>query len=92
MIKKPVHPGSILQLDVLDPLGLSVSEAAERLGLSRVTLSRVLNGRAGVSPNLALRLEKAGAGTADTWVRLQADYDLWHARQNAVDDVQPLAA
>lgn len=92
MIKHPVHPGVILQEDVLSPLDLGVSAAAERLGVSRVALSRVLNGHAGISAQLALRLEKAGAGQADTWVKLQADYDLWVARKSSVKNVQPLAA
>jgi antitoxin HigA-1 len=92
MIKNPVHPGTILQEDVLTPLGMSVSAAADRLGVSRVALSRVLNGRSAISAQLALRLEKAGAGQAETWVRLQASYDLWEARKSSVTNVQQLAA
>ena len=63
-MKNPVHPGEILREDVLAELGLSVAETASRLGVSRVTLSRVLHGHARVSPNLAVRLEGAGVGTA----------------------------
>lgn len=64
MMKNPVHPGEILREDVLAEIGLSVSEAASRLGISRVTLSRVLHGHARISSNLAVRLEEAGVGTA----------------------------
>ena len=63
-MKNPVHPGEVLREDVLADLGLGVREAASRLGVSRVTLSRVLHGHARVSPNLAVRLEQAGVGTA----------------------------
>ena len=64
MMKNPVHPGEILREDVLADLGLSVGEAASRLGISRVALSRVLHGHARISPNLAVRLEEAGVSTA----------------------------
>lgn len=90
MIRKPVHPGRILQEDVLTPLGLGVSVAADRLGVSRAAFSRVLTGRSGISARLALRLEKAGAGQAETWVRLQASYDVWEARNMPVEDVRRL--
>lgn len=70
--KNPVHPGEILREDVLAELGLSVTEAAARLGISRVTLSRVLHGHTGVSANLAVRLEEAGVGTARAWLAMQA--------------------
>jgi addiction module HigA family antidote len=67
-MKTPVHPGEILREDVLADLGLGVGEAASRLGISRVALSRVLHGHARVSPNLAVRLEEAGVGTARAWL------------------------
>jgi antitoxin HigA-1 len=76
MMKNPPHPGSIIGEDVLGELGLTVSEAASRLGVARVTLSRVINGHAGVSPNLAVRLELAGVGTARAWLAMQSAYDL----------------
>lgn len=76
MMKNPVHPGEILRDDVLAEFGLSVSEAASRLGISRVTLSRVLHGHARISPNLAVRLEGAGVGTARAWLAMQAAHDL----------------
>jgi addiction module HigA family antidote len=73
------HPGELLRDDVLEPLDLTVTEAAERLSMSRVALSRVLNGRAGISPDLAIRLEQAGVSTARFWISLQANYDLARA-------------
>ncbi len=76
VMKTPVHPGEILREDVLADLGLSVGEAASRLGISRVTLIRVLHGHARVSPNLAVRLEEAGVGTARAWLALQSAHDL----------------
>jgi len=82
MMKNHPHPGSLLREDVLTPLGLGVSEAARRLGMSRVALSRVLNGRAAISPDVAVRLEQAGAGTARFWVGLQANYDLARALEH----------
>jgi antitoxin HigA-1 len=75
-VKAPVHPGRIVRHACLDPLGLSVSAAARALGVSRQTLSRVVNERAGISPDMAIRLERVGWGTADTWVRMQAAYDV----------------
>ncbi|CAM5788348.1 HigA family addiction module antitoxin [Ottowia pentelensis] len=81
----PPHPGLTLRDDVLPELGLSVTQAAEQLGVSRVALSRVLNGRAAVSPEMALRLEAwLGAergGRAGVWLAMQGAYDLWQARQ-----------
>jgi addiction module HigA family antidote len=81
MMKNPPHPGELLREDVLQPLGIEVTEAAQRLGVSRTTLSRVINGRAGVSPDLAIRLERAGVSTARFWMTLQANYELAQAEQ-----------
>lgn len=79
------HPGDTLREDVLPALGLSVTDAAEQLGVTRAALSRVLNGRAAVSSEMALRLELwlgvEHGGRADTWVAHQAAYDLWKARK-----------
>jgi addiction module HigA family antidote len=75
-MKNPVHPGAILREDVLAELGLTVSEAAERLGISRVTLSRVIHEHARISPNFALRLEAAGVGSARSWLAMQTARDL----------------
>lgn len=90
VLKNPVHPGEILREDVLADLGLSVSEAASRLGIARVTLSRVLHGHAGVSPNLAVRLEEAGVGTARAWLAMQAAHDLAAERAAGVPTVRRL--
>jgi addiction module HigA family antidote len=88
----PPHPGAILKEDVLPELGLSVTEAARQLGVSRVALSRVLHGKAAISADMALRLEAWIDGpTAETWVRMQADYDLWQARQRPAHKVQRVA-
>lgn len=92
MMHNPPHPGEVLREDVIAPLGLSVTDAADRLGMSRVALSRVLNGKAGISPDLAVRLEQAGAGTAQAWVAMQANYDLWQALQHEQPPVKPLAS
>ncbi len=78
MLKNHPHPGEILREDVLLPLNIDVTDAAKRLGVARSTLSRVLNGRSGISPVLALRLEKAGVSTARFWMTLQANYELSH--------------
>ena len=90
MMKSPPHPGEMLREDVLSPLGLSVTEAAGRLAMSRVALSRVLNGRAAISPDLAVRLERAGVSTARAWLSMQANYDLAEAMQRQQPDVKPL--
>ena len=76
----PPHPGRSIQLTCLEPLGLSVTEAAKGLGVARHTLSRVLNGHAGISAEMAIRLEKAGWSNAEFWLGLQAAYDLAQAR------------
>jgi len=87
MMHNPPHPGLILREDVLPALGLSVTEAADQLGVSRVTLSRTVNGNAAISADMALRLEAwlgvERGGSADVWFRMQTAYDLWRARQVA---------
>ena len=90
MMKKPIHPGAILREDVIAELGLSVSEAAERLGISRVTLSRVIHEHARISPNLALRLESAGVGTARAWLAMQTACDLAGERALGMPKVSKL--
>lgn len=82
MMKTPPHPGELLREDVIAELGLSVTETAQRLGMSRVAFSRVLNGKAAVSPDLAIRLERAGVSTARAWLAMQADYDLAQAMKH----------
>jgi len=78
-MKNPPHPGLSVRHDCMEPLDLSVTETARQLGVSRKQLSDVLNGHAGISPEMAIRLDKAFGGGADTWLRLQAAYDLAQA-------------
>lgn len=82
-MKNPPHPGLSVREDCLAPLGLSVTEAAKRLGVSRKQLSEIVNGRAGISPEMAIRLDKAFGGGAETWHRLQAAYDFAQALKRA---------
>ena len=77
----PPHPGEILRDLCLEPLGLSVTDAAKALGVSRKTLSSVLNGRAGISPEMAVRLSIAFDTTAESWLNQQVQYDLWVAEK-----------
>lgn len=77
----PPHPGKIIKHLCLDPLDLSVTRAAQALGVSRKTLSAILNGRAGVSPEMAVRLSMAFSTSAESWLNQQTQYDLWHAEQ-----------
>ena len=94
-LHNPPHPGETLRDDVLPALGLSVTDAAGQLGVARPSLSRVLNGRAAISPEMALRIEKwlgtANGGRADLWLAEQAAYDLWRARKNFKASVKPAA-
>lgn len=75
-MKNPVHPGRIVRYDCLEPLGLSVTEAAKVLGVTRQALSNVVNEKSGISPEMAIRLSKAFGSTPETWVRMQAAFDL----------------
>jgi len=81
MMHNPPHPGELLRLELLDEMGMSVTTAAERLCMSRAPLSRVLNCRAAVSEELAIRLEMLGISTAKTWLDMQTNYNLFQARQ-----------
>ena len=81
-MKNPPHPGRSIRENCLDPLGLSVTEGARVLGVARHTLSRVLNGHAAVSPEMAIRLEKVGWSNAEFWLRRQTSYDLAQARKS----------
>src|SRR5580658_4971950 len=81
-MKNPPHPGLSVRLNCLEPFGLSVTEGAKALGVSRTTLSRLINGQSGVSPDMAIRLAKAFGATPDIWIRLQAAYDLAQARRH----------
>ena len=77
----PPHPGEIIRGLCLEPLGLSVTEAASALGVSRKTLSSILNGRSGISPEMALRLSKAFSTTPESWLNQPVQYDLWNAKK-----------
>jgi addiction module HigA family antidote len=79
-MKNPPHPGELLK-DNVDELGLSVAEAAKGLGVTRQQLYNVINGKSAISPEMAVRLEKALGGTADLWLRMQVNYDLAQVRQ-----------
>jgi len=81
-MKNPAHPGRIVRSACLEPLGLSVTAGAKVLGVTRQTLTKIINGRSGISAEMAIRLAKAFGSTADTWVRMQASYDLAQARKD----------
>lgn len=89
----PPHPGEVLRELCLEPLDLTVTEAAKALGVSRKTLSALLNGRSGISPEMAIRLSKAFDTSAESWLNQQMHYDLWVAEQNLGDiEVRVLSA
>ena len=77
----PPHPGEIIKEFCIEPLNLTVTEAAEALGVTRKTFSTLLNGRSGISPEMALRLSKVFGRTPEGWLKLQVQYDLWKTRQ-----------
>ncbi|HXW22469.1 MAG TPA: HigA family addiction module antitoxin [Rhodomicrobium sp.] len=83
MMHNPAHPGEVIRESCLKPLGLTVGAAAEGLGVTRKALSDLLNGHSGVSPDMAIRLEKAGWSTAEAWLRMQMQWNLWRARKNS---------
>jgi len=81
LMHNPPHPGAVLRRLCLDPLGLSVTDAAKALGVSRKTLSAILNGRAGISPEMAVRLSLAFGTSSERWLNQQIQYDLWQAEK-----------
>jgi len=81
VMHNPPNPGEVIREFCIKPLGLTVTDAAEGLGVSRKTLSAILNGRFGISPEMAIRLSKAFGGSAESWITQQAQYDLWQASQ-----------
>ena len=87
----PPHPGETLLEDIVPALGVSVTEFARRLGFARETLSRIMHGHAPVSPDLAVRLERAGIGKARAWLGVQADYDLWQAEHRQQPEIERFA-
>ena len=80
-MKNPVHPGQIVRHDCLEPLGLSVTAGAKVLGVTRQTLTKIVNGKSGISPEMAIRLTKAFGSTEETWLRMQLAFDLAAARR-----------
>jgi antitoxin HigA-1 len=83
-MKNPPHPGGIVLRQCIEPLGLSITDAAAALGVTRTTLSELVNGKRGISPEMAVRLSKVFAGTAESWLVQQAQYDLAHVRVNRI--------
>ena len=77
----PPHPGEVLREFCIEPLGLSITDAATALGVSRKTLSAILNGRSGISPEMAIRLSKAFDTSPESWLNQQMHFDLWLAKQ-----------
>jgi antitoxin HigA-1 len=84
-MKNPPHPGRIVRQDCIDPLELTITEAARALGITRQALNNVVNGKAGISPEMAVRLSKAFGGSAEMWLRLQSNYDLAQIKQDEID-------
>ena len=82
LMYNPPHPGEVLRELCLEPLGISVTAAAKGLGVSRKTLSAILNGRAGISPEMAVRLSIAFETSSESWLNQQSQYDLWQAEQS----------
>lgn len=83
MKRQPIHPGKIIKEDYLKPLSLTITEMATTLGISRKTLSKILNERGTVTPDMALRLSRAFDTTPDLWLNLQKNYDLWQAEHSS---------
>ncbi|MFA5960990.1 MAG: HigA family addiction module antitoxin [Tatlockia sp.] len=93
MIHEPLHPGIIIKDVLIDSTGLTIGDAAGRLGITRTTLSRVLNQHAGVSPEMALRLSKLLNTSVELWVNLQSQYDIWNVVNNhapSINNIVPL--
>jgi len=84
-MKNPPHPGRVVLEECIEPLGLTITEAAEGLGVTRNTLSRLVNGRNGISPEMALRLSRAFGGSPESWLRQQMHYDLARVRRESGD-------
>ena len=82
VMKNPPHPGLSVRHDCIEPFDLTITEASDILGVTRQTLNNLVNGKSGISPEMAIRLDKAFGGGAETWLRLQMAYDLAQARQH----------
>lgn len=93
LMHNPPHPGEVIKELCLDPLGLTVTEAAKGLGVSRKTLSSIINGKSGISPEMAVRLSIAFDTSSESWINMQSQYDLWQAEQHRSElDVARLSA
>lgn len=91
-MKNPPHPGKHVRMNCIEPLNITVTKAAQALGVTRQTLNNLVNEKSAISPEMALRLEKMGWGVADSWMRLQMAYDLARVRKHADHiDVHPLS-
>ena len=94
MERQPTHPGKIIKEDYLKPLSIAINELASILGISRKTLSKIVNERGAITPDMALRLSRAFDTTPDLWLNLQKNYDLWQAehKSNEWQKIKPLSA
>ncbi len=94
MERKPTHPGKIIKEDYLKPLSITINDLASTLGISRKTLSKIVNERGAVTPGMALRLSRAFETTPDLWLNLQKNYDLWQAEHTSVEwrTVKPISS
>ena len=92
MIRRPTHPGNIIKEDYLLPLSITIKDMADTLGVSRKTLSKIINERGSITPDMALRLSRAFDTTPDLWLNLQKNYDLWRAETESKEwqKVKPL--
>jgi addiction module HigA family antidote len=92
MMHNPAHPGEVLRDGVFEGTGITVTAFAQRIGVTRLTLSNLLNKKAGVSATMALRLQAALGGSAESWLHMQAAYDLWNAQKKPLPKIERLAA
>jgi len=94
MKREPTHPGRIIKDDYLTPLSITLKDMATLLGVSRKTLSKIVNEHGSITPDMALRLSRAFDTTPDLWLNLQKNYDLWHAERNLQEwkKIKPLSA
>lgn len=92
MMHNPAHPGEVLRDGVFEGTGITITDFAKRLGVTRLTLSNILNGKSGISATMALRLQAALGGSAESWLQMQANYDLWQAKQKPLPPIERLAA
>ena len=88
--RRPTHPGEVLREDILPEIGISISKAARQLGVARQTLHRILAGTHGITPEMALRLGKFCGNGPRLWLRMQQEYDLWHAERDLSDEIKKI--